>query len=448
MFDPSNFRVAKAVRRGLLVLACVAAVTAGHAQSARGVITGTVQDPSGATVPNANVTLRSPSQGTTTGVHTNSAGIYRFEGVNPGDYVVTVAAPGFSKSEVPATVHVGDTVGRDFKMAVGAASDTVEVSTSNLELQTEDAVRGSTITSKELAELPLASLNSLNLITTNPGVVRSNQGGSLDSGIGGVNGARARSNNFLIDGLNNNDISVAGPQATITNNDELSEVNFQTSNFSPEFGRAGGAVVSQITKSGTNKWHGTIATEYRSQYFNASTQTQRNAYTSALATYNTAVLTNPNYPVPMLKNKFHDIYPAITIGGPLVIPHLYDGHDRTFIFGGGQLDRYVANSLATFSNVPTDAGIATLQTLASSCPNVAFYLNLLQQAGNPAAPRPAWVPAPSTFRLRLRPLRRRATVLHAPVRSPTASSIVMPATSTRMTISLSAWITRLPASRT
>ncbi len=210
------------------------------------------------------------------------------------------------------------------------------------------------------------------------------QGGSLDSGIGSVNGARARSNNCLIDGIANNDISVAGPQLTLTNNDEISEVNFQTSNFSPEFGRAGGAVVSQITKSGTNRVHGTVATEYRSEYFNASTQAQRNAYVSNLATYNSALAAgNLNFPVPTLRNKFHELFPAITIGGPLTIPHLYNGHDRTFIFGGGQLDRYVANALATFTNVPTVAGVATLQALSTACPNVAFYLSTLQAAGDP-----------------------------------------------------------------
>lgn len=374
----------KSIRR-IAFVATVALflAVAGQAQSARGVVTGIVQDATGAAVPNAELTLKSPSQGTTVVVKTNSVGLYRFEGVNPGDYVVRVTAPGFHSSEVPATVVVGATVGRDFSLTVGSSETTIEVTSNSLELQTEDAVRGSTIQATQLAELPLAGLNSLNLILTNPGVARSNQSGSLDSGIGSVNGARARSNNFLIDGLQNNDISVAGPQYTITNNDELAEVNFQTSNFSPEFGRAGGAVVSQITKSGTNHWHGTLATEYRSQYFNASTQTQRNAYASNLATYNTAVLTNPNYPKPVLKNKFHDIYPAATIGGPLTIPHLYDGTDRTFIFGGGQMDRYVANSLATFSNVPTDAGIATLQALSAACPNVAFYLGLLQAAGNP-----------------------------------------------------------------
>ncbi|HEY4355542.1 MAG TPA: carboxypeptidase regulatory-like domain-containing protein [Acidobacteriaceae bacterium] len=354
------------------------------AQSARGVVTGLVQDATGAIVPNADVTLRSPAQGTTTVVHTNSAGIYRFEAVNPGDYVVSVVVSGFSKSEVPATVNVGDTVGRDFKLVVGSSAETIEVATTTLELQTEDAVRGGTITTQQLAELPLAGQNSLNLILTNPGVARSNQSGSLDSGIGAVNGARARSNNFLIDGLQNNDISVAGPQLTITNNDQLSEVNFQTSNFSPEFGRAGGAVVSQVTKSGTDRIHGTVAAEYRSQFFNASTQTQRNAYVSNLATYNSAIAAgNLNYPVPALKNKFHEIIPAATIGGPLVIPHLYNGHGRTFIFGGGQMDRFVSNSLGTFSNVSTAAGIATLQALSASCPNVAFYLGLLQAAGNP-----------------------------------------------------------------
>jgi hypothetical protein len=254
-----------------------------------------------------------------------------------------------------------------------------------MELQTEDAVRGGTISTQQLAELPIAGQNSLNLMLTVPGTAKSNLGGSLDSGIGAVNGARARSNNFLLDGLWNDDISVAGPQYTVTNNDELAEVNVQTSNFSPEFGRAGGAVVSQITRSGTNQFHGTIAEVYRSQVFNASTQTQRNAYASNLATYQTAVVANPNYPVPVLKNKFHENIPAFTIGGPIILPHLYNGHDRTFFFAGGQWDRYSANSLTTFSNVPTDASYATLKALTAGgkCPNVTNYLNLLAAAGNP-----------------------------------------------------------------
>jgi Carboxypeptidase regulatory-like domain len=381
-------RLAAAILLGSLIPATsVVLEPAAYAQSANGVVTGVVADATGAMIPGADVTLTSPSQGTKVTVKTNESGIYRFGGVNVGAYVVSVMAPGFSKAESPVNVTVGGTAGRDFALVTGSTETTVEVSTDSMQLQTEDAVRGGQIETKQLIDLPISGQNSLNLILTVPGVVRSNlsSGGSTDSGIGAVNGARARSNSFLLDGILNNDISVNGPQYTITNNDELAVVSFQTTNFSPEFGRAGGAVVSQVTRSGTNAIHGSLAYVYRSQLFDASTQTQRNAYASNLATYQTAVLTNPNYPVPALKNKYHENIPAFTIGGPVVLPHLYNGRDRTFFFAGGQWDRYSSNALTTFSSVPTDSAYATLKALAATgtCPNVQNYLNLLSAAGNP-----------------------------------------------------------------
>ncbi len=381
-------RLAAAILLGSLIPATsVVLEPAAYAQSANGVVTGVVADATGAMIPGADVTLTSPSQGTKVTVKTNESGIYRFGGVNVGAYVVSVMAPGFSKAESPVNVTVGGTAGRDFALVTGSTETTVEVSTDSMQLQTEDAVRGGQIETKQLIDLPISGQNSLNLILTVPGVVRSNlsSGGSTDSGIGAVNGARARSNSFLLDGILNNDISVNGPQYTITNNDELAVVSFQTTNFSPEFGRAGGAVVSQVTRSGTNAIHGSLAYVYRSQLFDASTQTQRNEYASNLATYQTAVLTNPNYPVPALKNKYHENIPAFTIGGPVVLPHLYDGRDKTFFFAGGQWDRYSSNALTTFSSVPTDSAYATLKALAATgtCPNVQNYLNLLSAAGNP-----------------------------------------------------------------
>ncbi|MEO6806435.1 MAG: hypothetical protein ABI209_09835, partial [Edaphobacter sp.] len=246
----------------------------------------------------------------------------------------------------------------------------VEVSSArSVELQTEDAVRSDTISSVALAQLPIVGQNSLNLILTAPGVVRSNQAGSLDAGIGAVNGARARSNNFLLDGLQNNDISVTGPQFRITNNDELQEVSFQTSNFTAEYGRAGGAVITQVTKSGTNALHGTLAEVYRSQIFNASNNIQRINFRNA----------DPSTH-PVLKNVFHENIPAFTIGGPVYIPHLYDGRDKTFFFGAGQFDRFQAAASAPAYIIPTASGNAYLQTLAASCPNVASYLALIGSA--------------------------------------------------------------------
>lgn len=377
--------MAAAILLGSFVPASTILEPSAYAQSANGVVTGVVMDSTGAVIPGAEVTLTSPSQGTKVVVKTNGEGIYRFGGVNVGEYVVSVTTAGFVKAESPAAVTVGATVGRDFKLAIGSPDTVVEVTNDSMQLQTEDAVRGGTIQTQQLVDLPILNQNSLNLILTVPGVVRSNQSGSLDSGIGAVNGSRARSNVFLLDGMLNNDISVMGPQYTLTNNDELAAITFQTTNYSPEFGRAGGAVVSQVTRSGTNKLHGSLAYVYVSQLFNASTQTQRNAYNSAYATYQQAVVTNPNYPVPLLKNKYHYNIPAFTIGGPVILPHLYNGRDKTFFFVGGQWDREVTNALTTFGSVPTDSAYAALKALAATgnCPNVTNYLNLLAAAGNP-----------------------------------------------------------------
>ena len=194
-------RLVAAILLGSVIPAFTVLEPAAYAQNANGVITGVVADATGAVIAGADVALTSPSQGTKVVGKTNNQGIYRFDGVNVGDYVVSATAPGFVKAEIPANVTVGATVGRDFQLAAGSSETVVEVTSESMQLQTEDAVRGGTIATQQLIDLPILNQNSLNLILTIPGVVRSNQSGSMDSGIGAVNGARARSNNFLLDGI-------------------------------------------------------------------------------------------------------------------------------------------------------------------------------------------------------------------------------------------------------
>jgi hypothetical protein len=341
---------------------------AAQAQSTRGTVTGTITDPSGAVIPNAEVTLANPATGVAVKLHTNSAGIYRFEAVLAGEYNVVASAEGFQKSESGVSITVGATVGRNFVLKIGSAT-TVEVSEELPELQTSDSVRSAAISANQMATLPINSNNSLNLMLLIPGVVASKTGGGNDNGIGAVNGARGRSNNFMIDGINNNDISVTGPQYTISNTDLLQEVSVQASNFTSDFGHAGGAVVSQVTKSGTNTVHGTFSEIYRSQIFDASTQLQRYTWRN----YSTAKqASTPVVP------KYMDSMPGFTVGGPVVIPHLYDGRNKTFFFGGAQWDHYSNGAnISTFSYVPTANGYATLAALSGSCTNVATYLGLL-----------------------------------------------------------------------
>ena len=359
----------------LIALILVAFVASGIAQTSRGALTGVVTDPSGAVVGNAAVQLTNPATNTTRDTVTNSDGLYRFDSVELGTYTLKVTASGFKTYQASNVEIAANQTGRvDAKLLVGSAEAevvNVEGQSSMVALQATEEKRGATIAEMPLRELPIVGQNSVNLILTLPGAVRSDLGGSLDSGVGSINGARARSNNFLLDGVDNNDISVTGPVNVMTNNDALQEVAVQTSNFSAEFGRAGGAVINQITKSGTNNLHGTAAWVYRSERFDATTLPQR-------------VGAGPGASLNEIKPPYKENIPAFTFGGPVYIPGLYDGRNKTFFFVGAQWDRFSAGAGTTvFSNVPTPAGVAILQSLAPTCPNVGLYLKALNGITSP-----------------------------------------------------------------
>ena len=336
-------------------------------QTSRGTISGTVADPGGAVLPNASITITEKSTGVTRETKTNSAGLYRFDAVMLGDYTVRAKATGFADVEAAVSVSANQVSERDFQLKVSGSTESVSVEAAAAQLQTEEPLRGGNIEAQSLVDLPIVGQNSLNLMLTLPGVVKSKLSGSLDSGIGSINGSRARSNNFLIDGTDNNDISVAGPAYTITNNDAIQELAIQTDNFSSEFGRSNGAIVNQITKSGTNALHGTVAEVYHSELFDASNRTQRNAFFASQAAGQTATL----------KSKFKENIPAFTFGGPVYIPHIYDGRGKTFFFAAGQWDRFSSGGAQQTFILPTDAGVASLQPLAATCPNVALYLGII-----------------------------------------------------------------------
>src|SRR3954469_4175043 len=359
----SKHRMAILVALSLLVTASL------WAQTSRGTVAGIITDPSGAVVKSAQVSLKSSATGIVRETTTNSEGVYRFDAVDLGIYELTANYQGFAAYRVDnVQVPANKTLTVDIAMRLASTSNeivNVEGSLAGIELQRTEERRADTIPQIEIKQLPIIAQNSLNLILTVPGAVQTNLGGSLDSGIGAINGARARSNNFLVDGMDNNDSSVAGPVAKLTNNDAIQEVSVQTSNFSAEYGRAGGAVVNQITKSGSNSLHGTAAWVYRSEVFDATTLPARSA-------------NGPGASLHDIKPPYKENLPAFTFGGPIVIPHFYDGRNRSFFFAAGQWDRFSAGAgIATFSNVPTASGVAALQALAPSCPNVALYLKSL-----------------------------------------------------------------------
>jgi hypothetical protein len=229
------------------------------AQTSRGTVSGTVTDPTGAVIAGANVVLTNTQTGVERTTTSSDEGQYRFEAVDLGTYNVKITASGFGEvTKTNLSVTANQTAEVSAQMAPAGQTVVVDVTTEGTALlQTEAPVRGGNIETAQIQELPFAGRNPVALALTLPGVSTNRFGFGV--GTFSVNGARGRSNNFLIDGTENNDISVAGQGFQITNPDAVQEVSVQTSNYDAEFGRAGGAVVNTITKSGTNEFHGTLS---------------------------------------------------------------------------------------------------------------------------------------------------------------------------------------------
>lgn len=226
------------------------------AQTSRGTVSGIVTDSQSAVIANATVDLTGLATNVRRTTQSNDAGLYRFDAVDPGDYSITIRLAGFQTFSVARlSVSAAQITTQDAALQVGDIKQVIEVSETTVQLQTEAPVRGTTVGMQAIAELPYASRNPADLGLTAPGVTSTKFATPTRTFV--VNGTRGRSTNFMIDGTDNNDISVAGQAFQVLNPGSIQEVSVQTSNFDSEFGRAGGGVVNLITRSGTNKLHGT-----------------------------------------------------------------------------------------------------------------------------------------------------------------------------------------------
>jgi Carboxypeptidase regulatory-like domain/TonB dependent receptor/TonB-dependent Receptor Plug Domain len=324
------------------------------AQTSRGTVSGVVTDSTGAVITGASVVLTNKATTVSRSTVTNNEGFYRFDAVDLGTYSVRFNATNFgavTKSNIAVSANLTSTV--DAQLSPGTQELTVDVTAeTGALLQTEAPVRGGNIDATRITEIPIATRNPVFFALTLPGVSTNRFGFGV--GTFSVNGSRGRSNNFLIDGTENNDISIAGQGFQIKNPDAVTEVSVQTSNYDAEFGRAGGAVVNTITKSGTNQYHGTASWQYDSTRDDAITNTQ-----SIIPE-----IVRRGYPPYGTEHIF-----AGTFGGPVKFPRfgqggpvLYDGKDRTFFFVAYQNQRRAFNE-TTNVLVPTAAGRATLRQL-------------------------------------------------------------------------------------
>lgn len=339
----------------VLVAAIIMLASAASAQTSRGTVTGIVIDASAAAMPNASVELKGRQTGVSRTTTTNESGVYRFDAVDLGEYDLTVKATGFKTlTNRSVNVQAAQTVSIDAQLEVGDNVTVIDVSAEAVQLQTEAPVRGGNISSSQAIRLPYASRNPSMLAINLPGVNEQRQAAAGISTFS-VNGARGRSNNFLLNGTENNDISVAGQAFQIKNPEAVAEVSIQTSNFDAEFGRAGGAVINVITKSGTNSLHGSAS--------------------YLVDVTNDDAITNTQSLDPAIRQRGKMLpgseqYYSGTLGGPIV-------KDRTFFFVSWQEQRQRSTSQVNLTTL-SQAGRDRLRELfpQGTNPRADLYLNL------------------------------------------------------------------------
>jgi len=285
---------------GSAVLALFFSVFA-FAQTETGAITGTVTDPTGAVIAKATVTAREVSTGAVRTSVSDNSGVYAITNLLPSTYVVTVEAAGMAKTTERVEVAVGARLGLNFKMQVGAASTTVEVSAGAAQVNTETQEIGFQITSQQVMELPTLNRNPYSLVLTAASVSEDDPSGRGVMGLS-INGLRSAGTNVMLDGAANNDEFTAslGQQVPL---DSLQEFSVITNSFGAEYGRATAGVVNVVTKSGTNSWHGSAYEVGRWSHISANTY------------YNNANdITKPIY----TRNSFGG-----SVGGPVIKNKLF-----------------------------------------------------------------------------------------------------------------------------
>ncbi len=322
------------------------------AQVDTGGIVGQVSDASGARIPGATITLREESTGITNTVTTGNDGTYILSPIKLGVYTLTTAKKGFKTS---VQQHIEVTIQSRLEvnptLEVGAVTENVQVSSAAPILETQSSSLQQLVNTRAINDLPLNRRNASFLAQLSPGVTFSqNDSRNLQaSGSFTANGLSRTENNYLLDGMDNNvqiaDLVNQSQYVIMPPPDALREFTVQTSNYSAEFGHAAAAVLNISTKSGTNAFHGDVWEYLRNDYFDAKDY---------------FVLPTQRKPEFRL-NQFGG-----TLGGPVIIPHLYNGHDRTFFFVDYQGTRQVQGQTYT-DNIPTAAerasGFTNLQDL-------------------------------------------------------------------------------------
>ena len=318
------------IQRHLCVLFClvVAILTPSICRAQTASVGGVVRDPSEAVVSHAKVSLTNTQTGVSREAATNDEGLFWFTTVTPGSYAINIERDGFKSLQIPdLTLTVNQSFTFEAHLELGAVASTMEVKASDLPLiDLDNAMISNLVDSKRIQDLPLVTRDPYQLILLSPGVIQSNS-----PGLGGfsTNGTSERSNNFVLDGVDNNDTDVPGAPKGLNalNPDSAQEFRVMTNDYGAEYGRNNGAVVQVVTRSGTNElhgdayWFGRYSALGARDFFNHQADTPKNPYT---------------------RNDF-----GASAGGPII-------KDKLFWFANYEGQRFIT-TLTNTSSVPTAA---------------------------------------------------------------------------------------------
>jgi Carboxypeptidase regulatory-like domain len=298
----------------LIVLAVSLFCSPLFSQTATTSLRGVVSDPQGAVLPGATVTITNPETGFTRSVETDKTGGYQFQQIPPGNYELNTEASGFAgqKRRVVLLVNTPATVNTTLKL--GSTGTAVEVTSEVPTINTQDASVGNVVTNAQIQGLPFEGRDPAAILSLQPGVtfVGNNLDLSYDTRQGSVNGARSDQTNVVLDGVDNNDQAGFGQPfqgALRTPLDSIQELRVTTSNANADAGRSSGAQVIEVTRSGTNKFHGSVYEYNRglvraaNDWFNKQSQLQSG---------------NPNVPGKVIRNTF-----GARVGGPIWKDRVY-----------------------------------------------------------------------------------------------------------------------------
>ncbi len=331
----------------LAILVVLSLAVAVNGQTFRGAINGTVTDPSGGVVPNAQVKATESTTGIDHATSTTSEGQFSFQDIPLGFYKITVTATGFPTYTVDKVEVVAGTIYTlQVKLRLQQQATTVEVSAAAVTLDTTTATQSTDLTSDVVQDIPLNGRDFTQLITIKPGF-----GGYNVGGFGSVNGTRPNQVNWQIDGVDNNDFwhnvpavnqgGVSGIAGIILPIDSIDEFSAQTQS-GPEGGRSAGGTVNVVTKSGGNDIHGSV------YYYN------RNEFYGAKSPF---FVPTPGTKAPPLRNQNY----GLSVGGPII-------KQKAFYFVSYEKQQYIIG-LSGVATEPSDAWVALAQNLLNNCSN-------------------------------------------------------------------------------